>query len=101
MIEKKPYGCLTIPGLATALAVILVVVGVGVVKGGILFSPGPLNAQVAASLGGATSHADLSNNCSTCHAFFWQAGATMSDRCMACHTDVATQRQDPATLHGS
>jgi hypothetical protein len=96
---RKPYGCLTLPGLVSALLVILIVVGVGVIKGGILFSPGQLNAQAGAELGGVTSHAGLSNNCSACHAFFWQ-NATMAEHCKSCHTDVSAQQQDPTTLHG-
>lgn len=99
MMEKKPYGCLTVSGLITALLSILVVVVVGLVRGGVLFSPGPLNAQAGAALGGVTSHADLGNRCSVCHAAFWQT-TTMAGRCEVCHTDVAAQEQDPTTLHG-
>jgi hypothetical protein len=99
-MEKKPYGCLTVPGFITALLVLLIVVGVGIVKRGILFSPGPLNAQAGPALGGVTSHAELSARCSACHAFFWQPGATMANRCLACHTDVVSQQQDTASLHG-
>jgi hypothetical protein len=99
MNEKKPYGCLTVPGLVTGLLTILVVAAVGFARGGVLFSPGPLNAQPGAILGSVTSHAGLSGSCSTCHAYFWQA-ATMAERCVVCHTDVAAQQQDPITLHG-
>ena len=98
-MDKKPYGCLTIPGLITGLLVVLVVVVVGQVRGGVLFSPGVLNAQAGTSLGGVTSHAEFSGRFSACHAFFWQK-ATMADRCVQCHTDVAAQLQDPSTLHG-
>ncbi len=72
MMEKKPYGCLTVPGLVTALLTVLVVVVVGQVHGGVLFSPGPLNAQSGAMLGSVTSHAELSGRCTACHAYFWQ-----------------------------
>jgi hypothetical protein len=96
---KKPFGFLTIPGLLTALLTIIIVVVVGLVRGGVLFSPGPLNAQAGPALGGASSHADLSTRCTACHAFFWQPGR-MADRCMTCHTDVAAQQLDPTTLHG-
>ncbi len=99
-METKPYGCLTVPGLITALLTVLVVVVVGLARGGVLFSPGPLNAQARAVLSGVTSHADLGSRCTVCHAFFWQTG-TMADRCLACHMDVAGQQQDPTTLHGN
>ncbi len=100
MIAKKPYGCLTVPGLATAILVILIVIGVGLAKGGTLFSPGALNAQSGAFLGGVSSHNNLSNDCKACHAFFWQPGASMAGRCVACHADIATQQQDATSLHG-
>jgi hypothetical protein len=99
MMVKKPFGCLTLPGLVTALLTALLVVVVGLVRGGVLFSPGPLNAQSGTALGGVTSHVELSSRCTACHAYFWQP-ATMADRCMACHVDIAAQRQDPSTLHG-
>ena len=99
-MEKKPYGCLTASGLIAALLTAVIVIGVGLVRGGALFSPGPLNAQAGQPLGGVTSHADLSGKCSACHAAFWQT-ATMANRCVVCHTDVVAQWQDPSTLHGN
>lgn len=98
-MEKKPYGCLTFPGLITALLSILVVVVVGLVRGGVLFSPGGLNAQAGASLRSVASHADLASKCSACHSAFWQT-TTMADKCVLCHTDVAAQELAPTTLHG-
>jgi hypothetical protein len=96
---KKPFGCLTIPGLVTAFLTVLVVVIVGLVRGGVLFSPGQLNAQAGQVLGGITSHSALSGTCSACHAYFWQ-NTTMAERCVSCHTDIAAELQNPATLHG-
>jgi hypothetical protein len=98
-MRKKPLGFLTIPGLIAAVLTVLIVVGVGLVRGGVLFSPGILNAQTGVVLAGVTSHAELSGKCSACHAFFWQK-ATMADRCLVCHSDVAAQLKDPSTLHG-
>ena len=98
-MEKKPFGCLTIPGIVTALLTVLVVVVIGLFKGGVLFNPGPLNAQAGALIGSVSSHADLGGRCTACHAYFWQS-ATMADRCVQCHTDVAAQLQDPSSLHG-
>ena len=97
---KKPFGCLSISGLIAALLTILIVVVVGFLLGGVLFNPGPLNAKAGAPLGGVSSHAALSNQCSACHTAFWQTTTNMADKCMACHTDVASQLQNPATLHG-
>jgi hypothetical protein len=99
MMEKKPFGCLTIPGIVTAVLTGLVVIAVGMLRGGVLFSPGPLNAQSGALIGTVTSHADLSGRCTACHTYFWQS-TTMADRCVLCHADVAAQLQDPSTLHG-
>jgi hypothetical protein len=97
---KKPFGCLTIPGIITALIIALVVFIVGLLRGGVLFSPGLLNALTGDILGGVTSHAALSGTCSACHAYFWQ-NASMADRCVSCHTGIAADLQDPATLHGT
>ena len=63
MMRKKPLGCLTIPGLITALLTVLVVIGVGFIRGGVLFSPGALNAEAGADLGGVASHAELAGRC--------------------------------------
>jgi hypothetical protein len=98
-MQKKPFGCLTIPGIVTAVLTMLVVLVVGLLRGGVLFSPGPLNAQAGGLIGSVTSHADLSGRCAACHAYFWQ-NSTMADRCVQCHVDVASQLQDPTTLHG-
>ena len=78
----------------------VIVAGIGFISGGVLFNPGPLNAKAGTSLGGVTSHADLSNNCSSCHTAFW-GQVRMADRCVVCHVDITTQWGDPATLHGN
>src|SRR4030042_266614 len=95
--HKPRQPCWCAPG-GCWLSVLLVIV-IGLLRGGVLFSPGSLNAQAGALLGNVTSHADLNDRCSTCHAFFWQK-ATMADRCVVCHAEVATQLKDPSTLHG-
>ena len=99
MVRKRPLGCLTIPGLIAGVLVILVIIGIGVFYGGKMFSPGELNALPGALIGEVTSHAATAGKCSSCHAFFWQK-TTMNDRCLACHTDVAEQLNDPKSLHG-
>jgi hypothetical protein len=100
MTRKRPLGCLTVPGIIIGVLVILIVIAIGLVFGGRLFNPGALNAQAGVLVGGVTSHAALSGKCSSCHAYFWQS-ATMADRCLACHTEVAVQLNDPTTLHGN
>jgi len=97
---KKPLGCLTRSGLLAALLVLVLLAGVGLVWGGLPFSPGPLNAQGGVeSLGGVQSHADIGGRCSACHVAFWSR-ETMSDRCVLCHVDIAAQLRDGAGLHG-
>jgi hypothetical protein len=98
---KKPLGCLSPGGLIAGLLTVGVVLGVMLLWGGRLFSPGALNAQAgAASLGGVQSHAEIGGRCAACHTAPW-GSATMSDRCLACHDDLALQLQDPSSLHGA
>ena len=99
-MNKKRIGFLTTSGSFAAIMTAVIVAGVGFVSGGVLFNPGPLNAKAGTPLGGVTSHADLSNNCSSCHTAFW-GQVRMADRCVACHADISTQWGDPATLHGN
>lgn len=99
-MKKKPYGCLTLPGLAAGLLTVLVIAVIGILHGGTLFSPGSLNAESGSLIGAVTSHAEVGGRCSACHAFFWQS-YNMADRCVTCHADVATQLNDPTSLHGS
>ena len=98
-MENTRPGFITLSGIISGLLTVLVVVVTGLIRGGTLFSPGRLNSQANEALGGINSHADLSNKCSTCHPAFWEK-ATMSDRCVACHTNITTQQQDPTTMHG-
>src|SRR5271157_3279550 len=97
---KNRLGCLTGFGILAALLTGLIVSGLMVARGGALFSPGPLNAQAGSILGGVTSHADLSHSCSSCHPAFWTT-TTMADFCVGCHVDIASQWQNPSTLHGA
>jgi hypothetical protein len=99
-MEKKPFGCLTAYGLVSVALTVFIVLAVWLVSGGILFSPGSLNAQAGVTLGAVTSHADLGGRCSACHSAFWRP-TTMADNCVLCHQDVVTQRLDPAKLHGN
>ncbi len=97
---KKPLGCLTLGGIVAALLTLAVVGAILLLQGGRLFSPGALNAQAGGQLlGGAGSHAATGGHCAACHPAPWSA-ETMADRCLACHSDVAAQMRDMATLHG-
>ncbi len=98
-MENKQFGFITTSGILAGLLTALFVVGIGLAYGGVLFNPGPLNAQAGASMGGVTSHADLQGKCAGCHTAFWEK-AKMADRCVVCHADIRTQLQDPASLHG-
>jgi hypothetical protein len=98
---RKRLGCLSRGGVIAGLLTALVIVAVMLVRGGRLFSPGPLNAQAGdLSLGGVHSHAEIGGRCAACHAAPWSS-ELMSDRCLACHADVNLQLQDPSSLHGA
>jgi hypothetical protein len=99
-MKKAPLGCLTPTGLISAGLTLAVIALLSLLRGGVLFSPGPLNAVSGQPLGGFTAHADFGGQCSLCHAPFWDP-AGMSGRCQECHTTIAAERQDPATLHGA
>jgi len=98
-MKNTRLGFFTSSGLMAAVLTALIVAGFAIVKGGMLFSPGSLNAQTGAALGGVSSHTEIAGQCSLCHAPFWST-SSMADRCVGCHTDVAAQWQDPSTLHG-
>ncbi len=99
-MKKKPLGCLTANGLIALVITLLLIGGVGFVNGGSMFTPGELSAHSGEPLGGVTSHADLESQCSTCHAAPWGA-EKMGDLCMACHTEIQTEMQNPSSLHGT
>jgi hypothetical protein len=92
-------GCFSTVGIMGALITALIVAGFAFANNGILFSPGKLNAQAGALLGGVTSHAEFADHCSLCHAPFWGTD-TMNDRCVVCHADVDVQILVPIPLHG-
>ena len=93
---KPRLGCLTLPAIISVILGFLILAGITVIRGGVLFTPGGLNAQTGDQLiGGVISHAALSTKCGTCHPAPWQSD-TMSDLCLACHTDVG---QDPQNFH--
>lgn len=99
-MRSNRLGCLTGTGLLAALITAVAIVGYAYARGGQMYSPGPLNAQGGRSLGGVTSHAATEGNCKACHAAPWES-ASMADRCADCHTDIAAQMRDVASMHGS
>jgi hypothetical protein len=97
-MNRSSFGCLTPAGLLSAALTIIIVTIVVLIQGGVLFSPGLLNAQAGNPINGVTSHAEVGGNCAACHAPFWNSGG-MAARCMNCHTDIAAQQSDPQSLH--
>jgi hypothetical protein len=99
--------------MATILT-LLIVTGFAIASGGMIFSPGALNAQAGAPqggdgltnaragapIGGIRSHAEIAGKCSLCHAPFWST-STMADRCVVCHKDVGAQLESKTPLHGT
>lgn len=100
MRNTNRLGCLSGTGIIAVVITSLVIVGYVYAKGGLLYNPGPLNAQNGEVLGGVTSHAELGGNCKACHTAPWES-AKMEDRCVDCHGEIAVQMQDVASMHGS
>ncbi len=100
-MKPRRLGCLTGAGLLAALITLLLVLGVFLLGGGRMFSPGPLNAQASGvALGNVMSHAETSGDCAACHTAPWNP-TTMAERCLDCHTAIAADLADSASLHGA
>lgn len=99
-MRSNRLGCLSGTGILAALITALVIAGYAYARGGLMFNPGPLSTQGVRTLGGVTSHADTGGECRACHVAPWES-ATMADRCTACHTEIAEQMRDVATVHGT
>ena len=96
----RRLGCISGAGIIAVLVTLLLTTGFVFVRGGSLFSPGPLNAQASGeALGGIRSHAEAGGRCAACHTAPW-AAETLADRCLACHTAIAAELADPLSLHG-
>lgn len=89
----------SLPGCIAALIFSVVVIGVTVGLGGVLFSPGQLSAQGLDKppLQNYQSHAEFEGHCDLCHAP-WQ-GVT-PELCETCHTAVTQERQTATGVHG-
>ncbi len=98
---RKSPGCLSIPGILSALVTLLLIAAAVTLKGGALFSAGALNAEPGEEiLGGVASHYEIGGQCKACHSAPWEA-QTMADRCMACHTQILTELDSNSGLHGN
>lgn len=86
-MNQNRLGCLTPLGVIAALITLLVIAGTAYATGGLMFDPGPLNAQAGTAIQGFTSHADFEQDCARCHPAFWESDH-MDDRCVACHTSI-------------
>jgi len=99
-MRSNRLGCLTGTGIIAALITAFAIAGYAYARGGLMYNPGPLSAQGDETLGGVTSHAATGGNCEACHTAPWEA-ASMADRCTACHTDIAGDMRNVATVHGT
>ena len=99
-MRSHRLGCLSGTGIVAALVTALVIAGYAYARGGLMYNPGPLSSQGVRTLGGVTSHAETGGDCKACHVAPWDS-ATMADRCTACHTEIAGQMRDIATVHGT
>ncbi|MCC6567913.1 MAG: cytochrome c3 family protein [Anaerolineales bacterium] len=98
-MQNRRLGCFSGTSIFVAIVTALVIAGYAYARGGLLYNPGPLNAQRGEMLGGVTSHAETGGDCKTCHTAPWER-ATMADRCLDCHSDLSGQLQDFTSLHG-
>lgn len=72
----------------------MIITGVGLARGGVLFSPGDLNAiPKDQPLGGVATHAEIGGRCAACHTAFWEQ-ELMADRCIACHNNLIQMGQN-------
>jgi hypothetical protein len=99
-MRNNRLGCLSGTGVLAAFLAALIIAGYAYAKGGLLYNPGPLNAQKREMLGGVSSHAEIEGNCKACHTAPWES-ARMEDRCVDCHGEIAVQMQNVASMHGS
>src|SRR5687767_11026414 len=99
-MRNNRLGCLSGTGIIAAIITVLVIAGYAYERRGLLFNPGPLNAQGDRTLGGVSSHAEIGQQCEACHTAPWEA-ATMADRCIVCHTNISEELRNVTTLHGT
>lgn len=95
-MKIRYLGCFSFSGLIATFVTLLIIGGVSLAQGGMLFSPGNLNAQAGQQrLGGVLSHAEIGGKCKACHASPW-SGKKMVDLCVDCHINLV---EDPDNFH--
>ena len=96
---KRQLSCLSPVGVLAGLLVVIAIVGYTRLRGGNLFSPGPVTAASSrnAPLDGHRSHADFEGLCIRCHRP-WHGADPL--RCLTCHANVRDQIDERAGLHG-
>src|SRR5690349_8528138 len=99
-MRSNRLGCLSGTGILAAAVTVLVIAGYAYARGGLLLNPGPLSTHGDETLGGVNSHAAIGRECKACHVAPWSS-ETMADRCIVCHTNIAQEMQDVATVHGT
>lgn len=99
-MRNNRLGCLSGTGILAAVVAALTIAGYAYARGGLMYNPGPLNAQSGEMLGGVTSHAETGGECEACHVAPW-GSQTMADRCVVCHTSIAEDMRNVATMHGT
>ncbi len=93
-MQTKQLGCLSGTGIISGWLTLMILGGVWLLNGGVMFSPGPLNARAGSqALGGVFSHAETNGRCSACHTAIWER-ASMADRCLVCHLNLLQDGQD-------
>ena len=98
-MKSHRFGCLSATGIITAILTLVLIAGFMLTQGGVLFSPGKLNAEKGEQAwGGVRSHAEISGECAACHAPPW-GRETMRDRCISCHINIAEELQSTESLH--
>ncbi|MBI5823785.1 MAG: NapC/NirT family cytochrome c [Chloroflexi bacterium] len=98
-IRTLRFGCLTSTGLVSGLIAVFFIVGSALASGGMMYSPGELNSISGDVIGGVSSHAEIEGDCKSCHVAPWET-ETMDDRCSTCHTEIAAELEDAASVHG-
>jgi hypothetical protein len=93
-MRNKPLGCLSIIGIVPVMITLVIIGGWTLLFGGVLFSPGGLNAQAGQqALGGILSHAEAGGRCDLCHARIFSS-TVMADRCLVCHQNLIQNSKD-------
>ena len=99
-MQSNRLGCLTSTGIIAALITVFVIAGYAFTSGSLIFGPGALSAYSDNEmLRGVTSHVEIGKDCKACHTAPWEL-EKMADRCAVCHTGVASEMQNVASMHG-